>query len=113
MAIKPGTLNMTILRRSDHSVNFELKDSNSAAVNLSGSQLNSQVWDSARTAKAADVSISITNASGGTFSWTLTDVQTATFTSKEYKYDILLTNSSGLKEYWLKGTITMEEGFTE
>ena len=112
MAIAPGTYDMTIQRRSDHSVNFEAKDSDSAAINLSGYSLASQVWDSSRSAKAADATMTITNASGGLFSWKLTDTQTATLTAGEYKYDILFTDGSGNKEFWVEGTIYMDEGYT-
>tara|TARA_Y100001938_G_scaffold145662_2_gene222831 strand:+ start:1013 stop:1354 length:342 start_codon:yes stop_codon:yes gene_type:complete len=112
MAIAPGTYDMTIQRRSDHSVNFELKDSNNAAVNLTGYTLTSQVWDESRTSKAADATITVTNTTGGLFTWKVTDTQTTTFTATEYKYDILLTNGSGDKEYWVEGTIYMSEGYT-
>ena len=112
MAIAPGTYDMTIQRRSDHSVDVTLKDSNNAAVNLTGYTLASQIWDPGRTSKAADATVSVTSATGGTFTWSLTDTQTATFTADEYKYDVLLTNGSGLKEYWIEGTIYMDEGYT-
>jgi len=112
MAIAPGTYDMTIQRRSDHSVSVTLKDSDGSAVNLSGYSIASQIWDSGRTSKAADVTCAITSAGSGTWTWTLTDTQTSTFTADEYKYDVLLTNGSGLKEYWLEGTIFMDEGYT-
>ena len=112
MAVAPGTYDMTIQRRSDHTVSVTLKDSGGSAVNLTGYTLASQVWDSGRSTKAADATVSVTNASGGAFDWKLTDTQTATFSADEYKYDLLLTNPSGLKEYWLEGTIYMDEGYT-
>ena len=112
MAIAPGTYDMTIQRRSDLSVSVTLKDSGGSAINLSGYSIASQLWDSDRTTKAADATCSITNATNGTWTWTLTDTQTATLTSDEYKYDVLLTNGSGLKEYWIEGTIFMDEGYT-
>jgi hypothetical protein len=112
MAIAPGTYDMTIQRRSDHSVNFEAKDSNNAAINLTGYTLTSQVWDSGRTTKAADATMTITNAAGGLFTWKVTDTQTTTFTADEYKYDILFTNGSGDKEFWVEGTIYMSQGYT-
>ena len=112
MAIAPGAYDMTIQRRSDHTVNVTLKDSNNAAVNLTGYTLASQIWDSSRTTKAADATVTVTNASGGLFNWTVTDAQTTGFTADEYKYDVLLTNPSGLKEYWIEGTIYMDEGYT-
>ena len=112
MAIAPGTYDMTIQRRSDHSVNFEAKDSSSAAINLTGYTLTSQVWDSGRTTKAADATMTITNAAGGLFTWKVTDTQTALLTADEYNYDILFTNGSGDKEYWVEGTIYMSQGYT-
>ena len=112
MAIAPGKYDMTIQRRSDHSISVVLKDSGGSAVNLTGYTIASQVWDSGRTTKAADVTCAITNAANGTWTWTLTDTQTTTFTADEYKYDVLLTNGAGLKEYWLEGTIYMDEGYT-
>ena len=112
MAIAPGTYDMTIQRRSDHSFSVTLKDSGGSAVNLTGYTLASQVWDSSRTTKAADATVSVTSTTGGTFTWSVTDTQTTTFTADEYKYDVLLTNGSGLKEYWIEGTIYMDEGYT-
>ncbi len=112
MAVAPGTYDMTIQRRSDHNVSVTLKDSGGSAVNLTGYTLASQIWDSGRSAKAADATVSVTNASGGAFDWKLTDTQTATFSSDEYKYDVRLTNPAGLHEYWIEGTIYMDEGYT-
>ena len=112
MAIAPGKYDMTIQRRSDHSVSVTLKDSSDAAINLTGYTLASQIWDKDRTTKAADASISVTSASGGAFTWTLTDTQTTTLTADEYQYDVRLTNPAGLHEYYLEGTIFMDEGYT-
>ncbi len=112
MAVAPGTYDMTIQRRSDHTVSVTLKDSGGSAVNLTGYTLASQVWDSGRSTKAADATVSVTNASGGAFDWKLTDTQTTGFTADEYKYDVRLTNPAGLHEYWIEGTIYMDEGYT-
>ena len=112
MAIAPGTYDMTIQRRSDHTVSVTLKDSGGSAVNLTGYTLASQIWDSGRSTKAADATVSVTNASGGAFDWKLTDTQTTGFTADEYKYDVRLTNPAGLHEYWIEGTIYMDEGYT-
>ena len=112
MAVAPGTYDMTIQRRSDHTVSVTLKDSGGSAVNLTGYTLASQIWDSGRSTKAADATVSVTNASGGAFSWTVTDTQTTGFTADEYKYDVRLTNPAGLHEYYLEGTIYMDEGYT-
>ena len=112
MAIAPGRYDMTIQRRSDHSVDVTLKDSGGSAVNLTGYSIASQVWDKEREVKAADATCTITNAAGGAFTWKVTDTQTADFYLDEYQYDVLLTNGSGLKEYWIEGTISMSQGYT-
>ena len=111
MAISPGTYDMTIQRRSDHTVNVTLKDGNNLAVNFSGYTLASQVWDAARTTKAADATCTITDAVNGKFDWKLSSTQTAAMTAEEYKYDVRLT-VGGLHEYWIEGTIYMSEGYT-
>ena len=112
MAIAPGRYDMTIQRRSDHSVDVTLKDSGGSAINLTGYSIASQIWDKERTVKAADATCTVTSAAGGTFTWKVTDTQTTDFYLDEYHYDVQLTNVSGLKEYWIEGTISMSQGYT-
>ncbi len=112
MAVTPGTYNMTIQRRSDHAIQLVFKDSNNSAINLTGFTVEAQVWEETRTTKYADWTITYTNRSTGTIDMSLTDTQTATFSPSLLKYDVLLTNPSGLKEYYLEGDIFMSEGYT-
>ena len=112
MAISPGTYNMTVQRRSDHNIQLVFKDSNNAAIDLTGFTVEAQVWEETRTTKYADFAVTYTNRSTGTVDIGLTDTQTATFSPNLLKYDVLLTNPSGLKEYYLEGSIFMSEGYT-
>ncbi len=112
MAIQPGTYNMTVQRRSDHSIQLVFKDSNNAAISLVGFTVEAQVWEETRTTKYADFAVTYTNRATGTVDISLTDTQTATFAPSKLKYDVLLTNPSGLKEYYLEGDILMSEGYT-
>ena len=112
MAIAPGTYNMTVQRRSDHSIQLVFKDSSNAAINLTGFTVAAQVWEETRTTKYADFAVTYTNRTTGTVDIALTDVQTATFTPEVLKYDVALTNGSGLKEYYLEGNIFVSEGYT-
>ena len=112
MAVTPGTYNMTIQRRSDHAIQLVFKDSNNSAINLTGFTVEAQVWEETRTTKYADWTITYTNRSTGTIDMSLTDTQTATFSPNILKYDVLLTDSAGLKEYYLEGKIFMSEGYT-
>ena len=112
MAIQPATYNFTLQRRSDHSIPLLFKDGNDTAINLTGFTVEAQVWEETRTTKYADFSVTYTNRTAGSISISLTDTQTATFTPNELKYDVLLTDPSGSKEYYLEGTIYVSEGYT-
>ena len=112
MAIIAGTYDFTVQRRSDHTESIRITDSNDQAVNLTGFTIAAQVWDKERTGKYADFTIAYTNRSSGIFDMSLTDTQTATFSPNILKYDVLLTNPSGLKEYYLEGNIFVSEGYT-
>ena len=112
MAVTPGIYNMTIQRRTDHSIQIVFKDSSNNAIDLTGYTVEAQVWEETRTTKFADWAVTYTNRTTGTVDIALTDVQTATFTPNLLKYDVLLTNASGLKEYYLEGDIFMSEGYT-
>ena len=112
MAITPGTYNMTVQRRADHSIQLVFKDSSNAAISLIGYTVAAQVWDQPRSNKYADFAVTYTNRSTGTIDIALTDTQTATFTPEVLKYDVALTNPAGLKEYYLEGTIFVSEGYT-
>jgi len=112
MAISPATYNMTVQRRSDHSIQLVFKDSSNAAINLTGFTVEAQVWEDTRTTKYADFTVAYTNRASGTVDISLTDTQTATFSPNVLKYDVLLTNGSGLKEYYLEGNIFVSEGYT-
>lgn len=111
MAIAPGTYNISLQRRADHSITLQFKDSTNAAINLTGWTVAAQAWNRARTTKYADFTVTYTNRVTGTIAIALTDEQTATFPDEAY-YDVLLTNPSGLKEYYLEGTIYISEGYT-
>ena len=112
MAIQPGIYNFTLQRRSDHSIPLLFKDNSDAAINLTGFTVEAQVWEETRTTKYADFSVTYTDRSAGSVSIALTDTQTATFSPDILKYDVLLIDPSGSKEYYLEGTIYVSEGYT-
>lgn len=112
MAIKAGTYDFTVQRRADHNIQLVFKDSNNNAISLIGYTVAAQVWDEPRSNKYADFAVTYTNRVNGTVDIALTDTQTQTFSPNELKYDVALTNASGLKEYYLEGTIFVSEGYT-
>jgi len=111
MTITPGTYNISLQRRADYSITLQFKDSNDAAINLTGWTVAAQAWNQGRTTKYADFTVTYTDRSTGTVAIALTDEQTATLPNEAY-YDVLLTNASGLKEYYLEGILYVSEGYT-
>lgn len=111
MAVQPGTYNITLQRRADYSVLLQFKDSNDAVIDLTGYTAYAQAWNEGRTTKYADFSIAYTNRTNGQITISLTDTQTATFID-ELRYDVLLEDGSGNREYYLKGVIFVGQGYT-
>ena len=111
MAISPGRYNISLQRRADYSVTLQFKDSTNTAINLTGWTVEAQAWNQGRTTKYADFTVTYTDRAAGTVAIALTDEQTALLPNEAY-YDVLLTNSSGLKEYYLEGIIYVSEGYT-
>jgi hypothetical protein len=111
MAISPGQYNFSLQRRADHSITLQFNDSANAAINLTGWTVAAQVWNQDRSTKYADFTVTYTDRVTGTIAIALTDEQTATLPNEVY-YDVLLTNPSGLREYYLEGIIYVSEGYT-
>ena len=111
MSIQPGIYNISLQRRADYSVTLQFKDSTGANINLTGWTVAAQVWNQKRTTKFADFTVTYTNLVTGTVAISLTNIQTAAFPDEAY-YDVLLTNPSGLKEYYLEGIIFVSQGYT-
>lgn len=111
MAVYPGTYNIRLQRRADYSVTLQFKDSTGAPINLTGWTAYAQAWNKNRTTKYADFTVTYTSRPNGQIAIALTDTQTTSFPGECY-YDVLLENPSGLREYYLEGTIYVSEGYT-
>jgi len=111
MAISPGTYNFTVQRGADHELVLVFKDSNDAVIDLTGWTVASQAWNQARSTKYADFSVAYTDRTNGKVTLSLSDEDTVDFPDELY-YDVLLTNPSGLKEYYLEGIIFVAQGYT-
>ena len=112
MAVIPGKKNFTVQRRADFPLRLTFKDSTGSAINLTGYTVAAQVYDDPRSTKYADFTVTYTNRTGGIVDISLSDTDTANFTPNVLKYDVLLTDGSGNKEYYLEGTLFVSEGYT-
>ena len=111
MSVQPGTYNFTLQRRADYSLDLQFKDGNDAVIDLTGYTVYAQAWNEGRTTKSADFTVTYTNRANGQISISLTDTQTATFPD-ELRYDVLLEDSGGTREYYLEGVIFVSQGYT-
>ena len=114
MAIIAGIADFNVARRNDFPIRLTIKDGNGDAVNLTGYTVDAEVWSldasEFRETKFADWEITYTNRSTGTVDIKLTDTHTAAFTKHELFYDVQLTEPSGDKFQYLKGTLYITEG---
>ena len=111
MAVSPGIYNFTVQRSADHELVLIFKDSNGDAIDLTSWTVASQVWNKGRTTKYADFTVTYTDRTNGKVTIALSDDDTADFPD-ELRYDVLLTNPDGLKEYYLEGIIYVDQGYT-
>jgi hypothetical protein len=111
MAVAPGIYNFTVQRGADHELALVFKDSNNAVIDLTNWTVTSQAWNEARTTKYADFTVTYTDRSNGSVKIALSDEDTVDFPDELY-YDVLLTDSNGLKEYYLEGVISVAQGYT-
>lgn len=111
MAVQPGTYNITLQRRADYYLTLQFKDSTASPIDLTGWTVAAQAWNAGRTTKYADFTVAYTNRATGTVEISLSDTDTTTFPD-ELHYDVLLTDTAGIREYYLQGIIYVSEGYT-
>jgi hypothetical protein len=111
MSIQPGQHNISVQRRADYDLSLQFKDSTGANINLTGWTVYAQAWNESRSTKYADFAITYTNRASGQVSIALTDTQTASFPNEAF-YDVLLEDTSGLRNYYLEGIMYISEGYT-
>ena len=114
MAIEPGTYNIRVYRGADWSVKLTFKDSSDAVMSLVGYTVDGQIWNEARTKKFADIGVSFgtNDRANGIANLALTDTQTNLLPDLAY-YDLRLTDPSSISEYYLRGTVTGLQGYTQ
>lgn len=110
--LQPGVYDIKLQRRADYSLLLQFKDKDGVPINITGWTAVAQAWDLSRTTKYADFNIAYTDRTLGKITISLTATQTATFI-RELQYDVLLINNSNIREYYLEGTITASEGYSE
>jgi|TARA_Y100000033_G_scaffold46221_1_gene50456 hypothetical protein len=111
MAITPASYNIRPQRRADFELQIQFKDSTGTAINISGWSVVAQCWNKDRTTKHGDFTVTIVNASTGTVKIKLPHTVTINLPDEAY-YDVMLIDSSGLREYYLEGIVRPSEGYS-
>ena len=111
MSIHPARYDDTIQRRVVYDLTLQFQTDDGEYIDLTGWSAAAQVWDRDRTVKYADFTVTYVDRPTGKIKIALTDVQTTSLPNNCY-YDVLLTDTTGRKEYYLEGTFYVSEGYT-
>ena len=95
--------NIFIDQGADFTTTVTVTDSNGDAVSLVGYSAAAQIRKSYSSSTSTDFTTSISNASGGEITITLSDTQTAALEAGRYLYDVLITASGGDKTRVVEG----------
>jgi hypothetical protein len=91
---------------------LQFQDSDGVNINLTGWTVSAQIWNLTKTTQYDTFLVDNTNAATGVIVLSLTAVQTSALPIGTAYYDVLLTNLSGRKEYYLKGTFYIQQVYS-
>jgi hypothetical protein len=112
MSVHPATYDDTIKTQAVYDMTLQFQDDQSRNIDLTGWGVSAQIWNLTKTTQYATFSVDNSNAATGTIVLSLTAVQTTSLPIGTVYYDVLLTNLSGRKEYYLKGTFYIQQGYS-
>lgn len=111
MAVTPASLNLRVQKRADYPLDVTFKDGTGTAINLTGWTVLAQVWNTDRSSKIGDFTVTVTSAVNGQVNLKLPYTVTVNLPT-EARYDVMLVSPSGLREYYLEGIVRPSEGYT-
>ena len=104
--------NIFIDQGADFTTTVTVTDSNGDAVSLVGYSAAAQIRKSYSSSTSTAFTTSVSNASGGEITITLSDTQTAALEAGRYVYDVLITASGGTKTRVVEGQVTVNPSVT-
>lgn len=111
MATAPARYNIRPQRRADFPLTLRFRDSEGVALNLTGWTVLAQVWQTDRSAKLGDFTVTTTSLATGEVPIKLPYTVTAVLPD-ECRWDVMLVSPAGLREYYLEGIVRTSEGYT-
>jgi len=104
--------NIFIDQGADFTTTVTVTDSNGDAVSLVGYSAAAQIRKSYSSSTSTAFTTSVSNASGGEITITLSDSQTSALEAGRYLYDVLITASGGDKTRVVEGQVTVNPSVT-
>ena len=104
-------VNITIEQGADFASSFTITNANGSAYTLTGASAVAKIKKFPESTTSYSFSTIITGATS-VISLTMTDTVTSTITPGRYFYDILVTNSSGLKTRVIEGMALVTAGIS-
>ena len=106
---KPAVYNPTVYRNIDFTKSFTWKDGSGNANNLTGSTLTAFAFNKDETKKYADITCTITSASAGQFTISMSETQTKILPDIAYFSVKRLVGTNS--ELLIKGQLNVEPGY--
>ena len=104
--------NIFIDQGADFTTTVTVTDSNGDAVSLAGYSVAAQIRKTFLSSTSTAFTASISNASAGEITISLTDSQTTSLEAGRYVYDVLITASGGTKTRVVEGQVTVNPSVT-
>lgn len=107
-------VNVVIDQGADFAQTYNLQSSSTnAALNLTGYSAVAQLRKHASSSKRYDFTVSFPSRTAGQIKLSLTDTITSRIKPGRYIYDLVLTDTTGLKERVIEGSALVREGATK
>ena len=104
--------NIFIDQGADFTTTVTVTDSNGDAVSLVGYSAAAQIRKSYSSSTSTAFTTSVSNASGGEITITLSDSQTAALEAGRYLYDVLITTAGRDQTRVVEGQVTVNPSVT-
>jgi len=103
---------LTIEKGATFSTTINVEDSNGDAINLTGYTANSQIRKSYYSTTANSFTATITGTANGEITLSMTAANTSSLTAGRALYDLLISDSSGVKTRVVEGIVTILPNIT-
>ena len=106
-----ATYNITINQNADFRRSFQIKE-DSVILDITNYSFSGRLKENFHHAGHVDFTTQIENAAQGTFSISLTDVETADMDPGTWVFDIVMTTDAGVKTRLIQGNAFLKQGVT-